>query len=112
MLIPSAIATADSAARAAFTEKLSVGLAVLLIVAYAMGMLFSLKTHLELFASAEHGEGGEAPWPTRLALSTLAGVTAFLVTNNGRSIGLVGVLVLMVYLIFAMALYLLPPRPQ
>ncbi len=54
---------------------MSVGLAVLLIVAYALGMLFSLKTHRELFASAGHGEEGEAPWPMRLALATLAGVT-------------------------------------
>jgi Ca2+/H+ antiporter len=38
---------------------LSVGLAVLLIAAYGLGMLFSLKTHRELFASAEHGEAGE-----------------------------------------------------
>jgi Ca2+:H+ antiporter len=38
-------------------------------------MLFSLKTHREFFASAEHGEAGEAPWPLGLALATLAGVT-------------------------------------
>ena len=75
LLIPSAVAQADSAAAAAFTQKLSVGLAVLLIVAYGLGMLFSLKTHRELFASAEHGEDGEAPWPMGLALATLAGVT-------------------------------------
>src|SRR5678810_845505 len=75
LLIPSAISQADSAAGAAFTHKLSVGLAVLLIVAYGLGMLFSLKTHRELFASAEGGEAGEAPWPIGLALATLAGVT-------------------------------------
>ena len=40
-------------------------------------------------------------------ISTL---TASLVTNSGRSAWFVGVLVLMVYLIFAMTLYLLPPR--
>jgi Ca2+:H+ antiporter len=34
------------------------------------------------------------------------------VTNSGRSAWFVGVLVLMVYLIFAMTLYLLPPRTQ
>ena len=178
-------------------------------------MLFSLKTHRELFAGAEHAEGDEAPWPLGLALPTLAGVTvlvalvsevfvesvqqaatefgmspafvgfiivalvggaaemasafsgarknrldlsvgialgsasqialfvapvlvllsyvmgpapmdlqfwpgavvmmliatltAALVTNSGRSAWFVGVLVLMVYLIFAMTLYLLPP---
>ena len=218
LLIPSAISRADPVAGAAITQKLSVGLAVLLIVAYALGMLFSLKTHRELFASAEHGEAGEAPWPIGLALATLAGVTllvalvsevfvesvqkaaesfgmtpafvgfivvalvggaaemasafsgarknrldlsvgialgsaaqialfvapvlllasyfigptpmdlqfwpgavvmiflatltASLVTNSGRSTWFVGVAVLMVYLIFAMTLYLLPPRSE
>ncbi|MBP1688629.1 MAG: calcium/proton exchanger, partial [Deltaproteobacteria bacterium] len=75
LLIPSAVSQADSAGGAAFTQKLSVGLAVLLIAAYAMGMVFSLKTHPELFASAESGEAGPAPWPVGLALGTLAGVT-------------------------------------
>src|SRR5690348_11083825 len=75
LLIPSAVLQADSASALAFTRKLSVGLAVLLIVAYGLGMLFSLKTHRELFASAETGEEGETPWPIGLALVTLAGVT-------------------------------------
>jgi Ca2+:H+ antiporter len=218
LLIPSAVATADSVEGKAFTQTLSVGLAAVLIVAYGLGMLFSLKTHRELFASAEHGEEGEAPWPVGLALATLAGVTvmvalvsevfvesvqkaaeslgmsqafvgfivvalvggaaemasafsgarkdrldlsvgialgsasqialfvapvlvllsyvlgptpmdlqfwpgavvmmliatltASLVTNSGRSAWFVGALVLMVYSIFAMTLYLLPPRAQ
>jgi Ca2+:H+ antiporter len=219
LLIPSMVSHADSEAGAEFTQKLSVGLAVLLIVAYGLGMLFSLKTHKELFAGTEHGEeAGEAPWPIGLALGTLAGVTvvvalvsevfvesvqkaaesfgmtpafvgfivvalvggaaemgsAFsgarknrldlsvgialgsasqialfvapvlvlasyflgptpmdlrfwpgavvmiliatltttLVTNSGRSAWFVGVLVLLVYLIFAMTLYLLPPQGQ
>src|SRR6185503_8379482 len=51
LLIPSAISQADSAAGAGFTQQLSVGLSLLLIVAYGFGMLFSLKTHRELFAS-------------------------------------------------------------
>jgi Ca2+:H+ antiporter len=42
----------------------------------------------------------------------IATMTASLVTNNGPSAWFVGVLVLMVYLIFAMTLYLLPPRTQ
>ena len=75
LLIPSAVSQADSIAGAAFTQKLSAALSVLLIVAYALSMLFSLKTHPELFASAESGEAGEAPWPMGLALATLAGVT-------------------------------------
>jgi Ca2+:H+ antiporter len=216
ILIPSAVSEADSAAGSAFTEMLSVGLSVLLIAAYGLNLLFSLKTHREFFGGARHAEAGEAPWPLGLALATLAGVTvlvalvsevfvesvqqaavafgmtpafvgfivvalvggaaemasafsgarknrldlsvgialgsasqialfvapvlvllsyvigpapmtlqfwpgavvmmliatvtASLVTNGGRSAWFVGVLVLMVYLIFAMTLYLLPPR--
>ena len=202
ILIPSAVSEADSAAGSEFTETLSVSLSVLLIVAYGLGLLFSLKTHREFFGSAEHAEAGEAPWPLGLALATLAGVTVLIalvsevfvesvqqaavafgmtpafvgfivvalvgaaaemasafsgarknrldlsvsialgsasqialfvapmlvllsyvigpapmnlqfwpgVTNSGRSAWFVGVLVLMVYLIFAMTLYLLPPR--
>ena len=56
-------------------SQLSVGLSVLLIVAYGLGLLFSLKTHREFFASAAHEDEGEAPWPIGLALATLAGVT-------------------------------------
>jgi Ca2+:H+ antiporter len=218
LLIPSAISQADSVAGAAFTQKLSLCLSVLLIVACGLGMLFSLKTHRDFFGSAAHGEAGETPWPMGLALATLAGVTvlvaltsevfvesvqkaavtfgmgpafvgfivvalvggaaemvsafsgarknrldlsvgialgsasqialfvapvlvllsyvigpspmtlqfwpgavvmmfiatiaAALVTNSGRSAWFIGVLLLMVYLIFAMTLYLLPPRGQ
>jgi Ca2+:H+ antiporter len=218
LVIPSAVAKADFTEGAEFTRKLSVGLAVLLIVAYGLGMLFSLKTHREVFASAARGEGHEASWPIGLALATLAGITvlvalvsevfvesvqkaaeafgmtpafvgfivvslvggaaemgsafsgarknrldlsvgiglgsasqialfvapvlvlasyfigptpmdlqfwpgavvmiftatltASLVTNSGRSAWFVGVLMLMVYLVFAMTLYLLPPRVQ
>jgi Ca2+:H+ antiporter len=216
ILIPSAVSQADSSAGSAFTETLSVGLSVLLIAAYGLNLLFSLKTHREFFGGAEHAEASEAPWPLGLALAALAGVTvlvalvsevfvesvqqaavafgmtpafvgfivvalvggaaemasafsgarknrldlsvgialgsasqialfvapvlvllsyvigpapmnlqfwpgavvmmliatmtAALVTNSGRSAWFVGVLVLMVYLIFAMTLYLLPPK--
>jgi Ca2+:H+ antiporter len=75
LLVPSATTKLDSPAAAAFAQELSLGLAVLLIVAYGLGMVFSLKTHRELFASVEHGEAGETPWPIGLAMATLAGVT-------------------------------------
>ena len=216
LLVPSAVSQPDSTTVSVYVRQLSVGLSVLLIVAYGLGMLFSLKTHRELFTSAESGEEHETPWPIGLALATLAGVTvlvalvsevfvesvqkaaesfgmtpafvgfivvalvggaaemasafsgarknrldlsvgialgsasqialfvapvlvllsyvigptpmdlqfwpgavvmmliatltASLVTNSGRSAWFVGVLVLMVYLIFAMSLYLLPPK--
>jgi Ca2+:H+ antiporter len=216
LLVPSVVSQVDEVP--AFAQRLSVGLSVLLIAAYACGLLFSLKTHREIFGSVEHGEGEDAPWPLGLGLATLAGVTvlvalvseifvesvqgaaielgmtpafvgfivvaivgaaaemasafsgarknrldlsvgialgsaaqialfvapvlvllsyvlgptpmslqfwpgavvmmfiatmtASLVTNSGRSAWFVGVLVLMVYLIFAMTLYLLPPREE
>src|SRR5258707_13712934 len=66
LLAPSAVADLDLAQGEAIMQKLSVGLAILLIVAYGLGLLFSLKTHKELFASAEHSEG-EAHWPIGLA---------------------------------------------
>jgi Ca2+:H+ antiporter len=216
LLVPSAVGAADPAPANAFVQRVSLGLSVLLIAAYGLGLLFTLKTHREIFGSAEHGEADEAPWPLGLALATLAGVTvlvalvsevfvesvqdaalelgmtqafvgfivvalvgaaaemasafsgarknrldlsvgialgsasqialfvapvlvlmsyvtgpapmslqfwpgavvmifiatmtAVLVTNSGRSAWFIGVLVLMVYLVFAMTLYLLPPR--
>jgi Ca2+:H+ antiporter len=75
LLVPSAVSQADAAGT--FTQDLSLCLAVLLIAIYALGLLFSLKTHAEFFASAAHGEGDEheTPWPIGLALGTLAGVT-------------------------------------
>ena len=67
---------ADSAAMTAFTQKLSVGLSVLLIVAYGLGLLFSLEHAPRVVRRApSHAEDGEAPWPIGLALATLAGVT-------------------------------------
>jgi Ca2+:H+ antiporter len=75
LLIPSVIAEADMGSAAAVTQKLSLGLAVLLILGYGLGLLFSLRTHREIFASANHADEDEAPWPIGLALATLAGVT-------------------------------------
>lgn len=75
LMSPSAIAKADLAPGAALTQKLSVALAVLLVAGYGLGLLFSLKTHREIFAGAEHAEAGEPAWPIGLALVTLVIVT-------------------------------------
>ena len=74
LLIPSAMSEVDAGPQATFVQTLSLGLSGLLIVAYGLGLLFSLKTHGELFASAEHG-GDEPHWPIGVALLTLALVT-------------------------------------
>ena len=75
LLAPAAVADLDAAKGEAMAQKLSAGLAVLLMCAYALGLLFSLKTHRELFASHEHGEAGEGGWPIGLAVGTLLVVT-------------------------------------
>jgi Ca2+:H+ antiporter len=76
LLIPSMLAEHEStAANPEFTQVLSLALSVLLITVYGLGLLFSLKTHRELFTAAEHAENGEAAWPLGLALVTLLGVT-------------------------------------
>jgi Ca2+:H+ antiporter len=75
LLIPSAVRTVDAGPTAEFVQTLSLGLCGLLIAAYALGMLFSLKTHRELFVSAGVAEEAHTPWPMALALGTLAVVT-------------------------------------
>jgi len=51
-------------------------------------------------------------WPGAVSMMLIATLTATLVTNSGRSAWFVGVLVLMVYMVFAMTLYVLPPQVQ
>jgi len=55
-------------------QNFSAALAILLIVAYGLSLLFS-KTHKELFASEDNGETAEAKWPINLAVGTLLVVT-------------------------------------
>jgi len=75
LVSPSAIAKADLVPGAALTQKLSVALAVLLIVGYGLGLLFSLKTHREIFADTKHAKEDDSAWPIGLALVTLGIVT-------------------------------------
>jgi len=73
LLIPSALNGHESTRPARFVQDLSIALSILLLIAYALGLLFSLKTHRELFAGAS--EEHEAVWPIKLAVLTLVGVT-------------------------------------
>ncbi len=54
-------------------EKLSVGVAIVLLFTYAAGLLFSLRTHKDLFNPSHEAEdhGGE-PWTVRKAVTMLA----------------------------------------
>lgn len=75
LLAPAAVADLDLARGDVMAQKLSAGLAVLLICAYGLGLPFSLKTHKELFGSEDHGKAGGAGWPIGLAVGTLIAVT-------------------------------------
>ncbi|WP_050631605.1 calcium/proton exchanger [Bradyrhizobium viridifuturi] len=76
LLAPAAIAGLELAQGGALTRRLSLGLALLLIAAYGLDLLFSLRTHKGLFATEDHGEADhEANWPIGLAVGTLVVVT-------------------------------------
>jgi Ca2+:H+ antiporter len=48
-------------------------------------------------------------WPGAVVMMLIATMTATTLTGGGRSAWFIGVLLLMVYAVFAMTLYLLPP---
>lgn len=82
LLVPSVVPAGDGAGgdRASFVQQLSVALALILIATYALGLVFSLKTHKAFFgARAAEGQGDEGhhgpAWPLGLAIAVLAGVT-------------------------------------
>ena len=77
-------------------------------------ILFGLIMVLTFTGSLSIAEAGRDDvrtnfWAGAVAMVMLATLTAVLVTMSGRSAWFVGVLVLIVYLMFATALYLLPP---
>ena len=93
-------------------EKMSIGVAIVLLLSYVAGLIFSLKTHRDLFnpAHAEEDHVGEEAWSVRKSVTALAiaGVAVGLmseilvgsITEASESIGLspffVGVIVVAV----------------
>ena len=49
-------------------------------------------------------------WMSAVVMMLIAALSVALVTNSGRSTWFVGVLLLMIYFIFAASLYLMPPQ--
>ncbi len=72
LVVPSAVARVDQVNVSSYMLPLSLGLSCILLVSYALALLFSLRTHRDLFASAGGEEHGEAPWPLPAALVALA----------------------------------------
>lgn len=77
LLVPSFIHGSGRPEAAGMVADLSVAIAVILLLTYGLGLLFSLKTHKSFFSSAEggHEEHGEPAWPLGVALPVLAVVT-------------------------------------
>ncbi|WP_424627867.1 calcium/proton exchanger [Bradyrhizobium sp. SYSU BS000235] len=78
LLAPAAVADIDLSQGRQMAQSLSTGLAILLIVAYVLGLTFSLVTHKELFASGSHHEVDEISWPFGVAIGVLAAVTVLI----------------------------------
>ncbi|HEV7308703.1 calcium/proton exchanger [Ensifer sp.] len=93
VLVPSLIGTADGLPQTAFTQQLSAGLSVVLIVAYGLWMLFSLRTHRELFVSAGagHGDGEDVRWPLSTGIIVLLVVTVLVALVSEVFVGSVQV---------------------
>lgn len=77
LLVPASVPDTGTPGSEEYVQQLSFGLSILLIIAYGLAMLFSLKTHRDSFASAEADHEGDKPWPLGLAVGTLAFVTVF-----------------------------------
>jgi Ca2+:H+ antiporter len=77
LLVPSAVGDIGRPGIEAVVRDLSIGLSVVLLATYVLGLVFSLGTHKAFFASAEsggHDEEGHV-WPMGIALAMLAGIT-------------------------------------
>jgi Ca2+:H+ antiporter len=85
LLIPSAVAEHEALGATGLNQELSLALSILLLLAYALGLWFSLNTHRELFAGT--AEEHEAVWPIGLALITLAVVTVLVALTSEVFVG-------------------------
>lgn len=75
LLIPSAVSRVGGLDAPSFTQSLSLGLAVILLITYALSLFFSLKTHRDFFGAAGEAGHGDAAWPLGASLAILAGAT-------------------------------------
>jgi len=78
LCIPSLVTRVDRLNVPSFTQPLSLSLAGILLVTYLLSLVFSLKTHRDVFASVGGGGGGEheeAVWPLPAAVGVLVAAT-------------------------------------
>jgi Ca2+:H+ antiporter len=67
---------AEGAPGAGSQQDLSLEIAVVLMLTYALSLVFTLHTHKQLFAGERAPSSGIKPWPMKRALITLAIATA------------------------------------
>ncbi len=86
LLAPSAVVKADSAS---LSQDLSLGISLLLIATYGLGLYFTLGTHRKFFLSTASHETSQEPLAMPLALSVLAVTTVLvaLVSEVFRRVG-------------------------
>jgi Ca2+:H+ antiporter len=72
LVVPSAVARVDQLNVASVMLPLSLGIACILLATYALSLLFSLKTHRDVFASVGGEDHEDKPWPLPVALGALA----------------------------------------
>ena len=70
LVVPSAVSRIDQLNVPSFIQPLSISLSAILLVTYALSLLFSLKTHREYFTSETEGEH-EKSWPLPMAIGGL-----------------------------------------
>jgi Ca2+:H+ antiporter len=87
LLVPSAVADAD---QTGLTTSLSLGLSVVLIATYGLGLLFTLGTHASFFRDEGH-EHEEPAWPVGPALVALGAATVLVALVSEVFVGSVQV---------------------
>jgi Ca2+:H+ antiporter len=74
-------AATSAAARDNLDERLSLGVAVVLIAVYALNLVYTLVTHKDVFALDEEPHQGEL-WPVWKAAAVLLGATALIALES------------------------------
>ena len=82
ILVPSIFATVSGGKFVAQSVNFSVVVSVVLLAVYLLSLVFTLRTHVNLFKDADHEDGGEthgAAWPMSLTVGVMAVVTLLIV---------------------------------
>ncbi|MCI4371851.1 MAG: calcium/proton exchanger, partial [Thermoplasmata archaeon] len=86
LVMPALYVLSTGVRRGATLEEMSLGIAGILLVAYAFGLLFSLRTHRDIFNPVS--EVAEAPrWNRRIALGVLVASTALVAIESEILVG-------------------------